>query len=57
MVMTISGTGHALSPAYIFPRARFYDNLMIGLPIGNLTFWKSRFSKQRLYPPPPQTLF
>jgi len=35
VVMTVSATGQALPPAYIFPRARFNDNLMIGSPFGS----------------------
>jgi len=34
--MTVSATGHALPPAYIFPRARWNDTLMIGAPSGSL---------------------
>jgi len=29
-------TGHALPPAYIFPRPRWNDTLMIGAPFGSL---------------------
>lgn len=36
VVMAVSATGHALPPAYIFPRTRWNDTLMIGAPFGNL---------------------